>query len=202
MIKLHGIPRSRTMRPLWMLEELGVPYESVKVSFIEESRKPEFLKLNPNGHIPVLQDGDVVLWESLAINLYLARKYDKGLWPKTVEGEGRAYQWSLWAMTELEEPVLTTLLHRMFFPPEQRDSKKADDAAQRFETPLGVLDGALAGRPYLLGDAFSVADLNVSSVLSWAPLAGLDLSRAKNVQGWFGRCTDRPAFARVQQMMV
>ncbi len=200
MIKLYGIPRSRTMRPLWMLEELGVPYDSVKVSFIEETRKPDFLKLNPNGHIPVLQDGDLVLWESLAINLYLARKYDKGLWPKTVEGEGRAFQWSLWAMTELEEPVLTTLLHRMFFPPEQRDPKKADDAAERFKTPLGVLDGALAGRPYLLGDAFTVADLNVASVLSWAPLAGLDLTSAGNVQAWLGRCTGRPAFARVQQM--
>ncbi len=198
MIKLYGIPRSRTMRPLWMLEELGVPYESEKVSFIDETRKPEFLRLNPNGHIPVLKDGDLVLWESLAINLYLARKYDKGLWPKTVEDEGRAYQWSVWAMTELEEPVLTTLLHRMFFPEEQRDPKKADDAAERFKQPLSVLEGALGGKPYLLGNAFSVADLNVASVISWAPLAGLELS--KNVQDWVGRCTARPAFARVQQM--
>jgi glutathione S-transferase len=200
MIKLYGIPRSRTMRPLWMLEELGLPYENAKVSFVGGTRTPEFLRLNPNGHIPVLQDGDLVLWESLAINLYLARKYDKGLWPKTVEDEGRAYQWSLWAMTELEEPVLTTLLHRMFFPEDQRDPKKADDAAERFKQPLGVLEGALAGRPYLLGNAFMIADLNVASVISWAPLAGLDLGGAPNVQGWLGRCTARPAFARVQQM--
>src|SRR5262249_46986161 len=165
MIKLYGVPRSRTMRPLWMLEELGVPYENVKVSFVDESRKPDFLRLNPNGHIPVLQDGDVVLWESLAINLYLARKYDKGLWPKRVEDEGRAYQWSIWAMTELEEPLLTALLHRTFLPEEQRDAKKADDAATRFRQPLGVLDGALAGRDHLLGSAFTVADLNVASVI-------------------------------------
>src|SRR6266576_223799 len=147
MIKLYGIPRSRAMRPLWMLEELGLPYEQVKVSFVNDTRKPEFLRLNPNGHIPVLQDGDLVLWESLAINLYLARKYDKGLWPK-----------------------------------------QADDAAERFKQPLGVLDGALAGRDYLLGSAFTVADLNAASVLSWAPLAGLDLSGARNAQGWLGRC--------------
>src|SRR5207248_3213113 len=121
MIKLYGVPRSRTMRALWMLEELGVPYENDKVSFVGETRKPEFLRLNPNGHIPVLQDGDLVLWESLAINLYLARKYDKGLWPKTVDAEGRAFQWSLWAMTELEEPVLTALMHRMFLPQADRD---------------------------------------------------------------------------------
>src|SRR5262245_26006381 len=82
MIKLYGIPRSRAMRPLWMLEELGLPYENVSVSFVNETRMPAFLKLNPNGHIPVLQDGDLTLWESMAINLYLARRYDKGLWPK------------------------------------------------------------------------------------------------------------------------
>jgi len=202
MIKLYGVPRSRTMRPLWMLEELGVPYENVKVSFVDETRKPDFLRLNPNGHIPVLQDGDVVLFESLAINLYLARKYDKGLWPKRVEDEGRAYQWSIWAMTELEEPLLTALLHRTFLPPEQRDAKKADDAAERFRQPLGVLDGALAGRDYLLGAAFSVADLNVASVISWAPLAGLDLSPAPNVAAWVGRCTGREAFARLQKRLT
>ena len=83
-MKLYGISRSRAMRPLWMLEELGLPYEQVKVCFAGDTRKPEFLRINPNGHIPVLQDGDLVLWESMAINLYLARRYDKGLWPKRV----------------------------------------------------------------------------------------------------------------------
>jgi glutathione S-transferase len=200
MIKLYGIPRSRTMRSLWMLEEVGVPYENVRVSFVNETRTPAYLKVNPNGHIPTLQDGDLVLFESMAINLYLARKYDKGLWPKSVVDEGRAYQWSLWAMTELEEPVLTALMHRMFLPKDQRDAKKADDAAERFKQPLGVLDGALAGREYLVGNAFGVADLNVASVLAWASLGGLDTSAARNVSGWLGRCTARPAFARVQQM--
>ena len=200
MIKLYGVPRSRTMRPLWMLEEIGLPYENVKVSFVNETRAPGFLKITPNGHSPVLQDGDLTLWESMAINLYLARKYDKGLWPKRVEDEGRAFQWSLWAMTELEEPVLTALLHRMFYPAEQRDPKKGDEAAERFKTPLGVLNGALAGKQYLLGDAFTVADLNVASVFSWAPLGGLDLGPAPDAQAWLGRCTARPAFARVQQL--
>jgi glutathione S-transferase len=199
MLKLYGVPGSRAMRALWMLEELGVPYENVKVDFITGTKAADFKKLNPNGHIPVLQDGDLVLWESLAINLYLARKYDKGLWPKTVEDEGRAYQWSLWAMTEGEEPALTALLHRVFFPPEQRDAKKADDAAERFKKPLGVLDGALAGRDYLLGSAFTVADLNVASVISWAPMAKIDLSSAPKAAAWLGRCTARPALARAQQ---
>ena len=166
MVKLYGVPGSRAMRSLWMLEELGVPYENVKVDFVKGTKTPEFRKINPNGHIPVLQDGDLVLCESLAINLYLARKYDKGLWPKSVEDEGRTYQWSVWAMTELEEP----------------------------------LDAALAGRAHLAGDAFTVADLNVASVLSWAPLGGLDLTTAKHAQSWITRCTSRPAFLRVQQL--
>ncbi len=183
MIMLYGVPRSRTMRPLWMLEELGVPYENKPVSFLGESRSPEFLRLNPNGHIPVLRDDDVVIWESMAINLYLARKYGKGLWPRTVEDEGRAFQWS-----------------GGFLPEDQRDPKKADDAAERFKTPLGVLNGALAGKQYLLGDAFTVADLNVAAVLCWAFLAGLDLGKAPQAQAWLGRCTGRPAFERVQRM--
>jgi glutathione S-transferase len=200
MLKLYGVPRSRAMRSLWMLEELGVPYENVKVDFVTGTKEADFRKrLNPNGHIPVLQDDDLVLWESLAINLYLARKYDKGLWPKTVQDEGCAYQWSMWAMTEAEEPLLTALLNRVIFPPEQRSPTKAADAAERFKKPLGVLDGALAGRDYLLGPAFSVADLNVASVLSWAPLAQLDVSTASNAAAWLDRCLGRPALARAQQ---
>src|SRR5690348_5398503 len=184
MIKVHGVPRSRTMRALWMLEELGVPYENVKVSFVGETRKPEFLRLNPNGRIPVLQDGDLVLWESMAINLYLARKYGKGLWPTTPEDEGRAYQWSLWAITELEPVVLPALMHRLILPENERDEKKVAAAVEGFKQPLAVLDAALAGREYLLGGAFSVADLNVASVMTWSQLARLDLSGAKNVPGW------------------
>ncbi len=200
MIKLYGVPRSRTARAIWMLEELQIPYENVPVSFIEESRKPEYMKINPNGHIPALQDGDLTLFESLAINLYLARKYDKGLWPKTIEGEAKAYQWSIWAMTELEEPLLTVLLNRAFLPETQRDAKKADEAAERVKTPLKVLEGQLTG-DYLGGKDFTVADLNVASVLSWAPLGGLDLSIVPKSQAWLGRCTARPGYARFMSKM-
>ena len=202
MIKLYGVPGSRAARSLWMLEELGLAYENIKTNFATgETRTPDFLKINPNGHIPALQDGDVTLWESLAINLYLARKYDKGLWPKSIAAEGHTFKWSIWAMTEAEEPVLTTLLHRVFLPEKQRDQAKADDAAQRFQTPLRVLDGELAGKQYLLGNDFTVADLNVASVLCWAPMAGLDMSKAGNVSAWMARCTARPAFGKVMSMM-
>jgi len=199
MIKIYGGPRSRAIRCLWMAEEIGVPYENVKTNFAKgEARTPEFLRINPNAHVPALADGELHLFESLAINLYLARRYGAALWPKTVADEGRVFQWSIWAMTELEEPVVTTLVHRMFLPEAQRDADRADKAAERARKPLGVLEGALVGREWLLGDGFGVADLNVASVLWWAPMAGIDLAPTPAVQAWLARCTARPAFARAQ----
>src|SRR6266508_6003549 len=156
MIKLYGVPRSRALRSLWMLEELGLPYENVKITPAVDTRTPEFLRLNPTGHVPVLQDDGLTLCESMAINLYLARKYDKGLWPKTVEDEGQVLQWSVWVMTELEEPIITALRNRVLLPEAQRDAQKAEEAAQRFVGPLKVLDGALAGKTYWVGDACTV----------------------------------------------
>jgi glutathione S-transferase len=198
MIKIYGTPMSRAMRSMWALEEVGVPYELVATHFATDAHTPAYLKINPNGRVPALQDGDLTLFESLAINLYLARKYGPAIWPKSVADEGRTYQWSIWAMTELEEPVITALLHRMFLPAEQRDPKKADDAAERFKKPIAVLDGALAGREYLIGSDFTIADLNVASVLSIAPMGGLDLAPTPHAAAWLGRCTARPALARAQ----
>jgi glutathione S-transferase len=195
MIKLYCIPASRAFRPLWMLEELGLEYQNVPTNFATgDTRSAEFLKLNPNGHIPVLVDGETVLWESLAINLYLARKYGAGrLWPASVADEGRTFQWSLWAVTELESALLAVLLHRRILPTEQRDAAVVAANETKLAGPFGVLDRALGGRAHLLGDAFSIADLNVASVMSWANLAGLDLGKWPQAAAWLKRCTDRPA---------
>jgi len=195
MIQVYGVPMSRAFRPLWMLQELGLPHENVPTHFANgDNKKPEYLALNPNGHIPTLVDGDVVLWESIAINLYLAKRYHKsGLWPKSVADEGRVYQWSFWAITEVEEPLLTYLMHSVMLPKEQRDAAKVRDAQERLAKPLGVLEGALSGRQYLVGNGFGVADLNVASVLSWARMVRLDLSKWPGVDAWLTRCLDRPA---------
>ncbi|MFN8603214.1 MAG: glutathione S-transferase family protein [Candidatus Binatia bacterium] len=199
MIRIYGKPRSRTFRCLWMAEETGVPYENVKTEFDRgEARTPEFLRINPNGHVPALEDGDVRLFESLAINLYLARRYGGALWPRDVADEGRVFQWSIWAMTELEEPVVTALVHRKHLPEGKRDLQRADRAEERARKPIAVLEGALEGRDWLVGDGFGVADVNVGSVLYWAPMAGIDLSATPRVAAWLSRCTARPAFARAQ----
>ena len=195
MIKLYGVPASRAFRCLWMLRELGLDFDHVPTNFATgDTRTAEFLKLNPNGHIPVLVDGSTVLWESMAINLYLARQYGAGsLWPATVADEGRAFQWSFWAMTELEANLLATLMHRRILPREQRDAAVAAASEAKLVGPLGVLEGALRGREYLLGDTFSVADLNVAAVLSWTVLAGVDLARWPRLSAWLSRCTERSA---------
>jgi len=198
-IKLYGIPQSRASRCLWMLEELGVPYENVPVSFIGDAQKPDYLKINPNGRIPALDDDGLVLFESLAINLHLARKYDggKGLWPKSADDQSRAIQWSIWAMTEAEPPVMKVLMNRVFLPAPQRNEAEAKAGEAAIAKPVGVLEGALRGRPHLLGDSFTVADLNVHAVLGWASSMGkMKFDATPNVAGWLKRCSERPALAR------
>jgi len=194
MIQLYGVPGSRAFRTIWMLEELGVPYENIPTHFATgDTKKPEFLALNPNGHIPTLVDDGVAYWESMAINLYLAKKYDGGLQPKTLQDEAHAIQWSFWAMTEVEYPLLDVLMHRMFLPAEQRDEAVAAAGLAKLQAPLAVLDGHLAGRPHVLGEQYSVADVNLASVLSWSTLCGVDLSNFPNVGRWLGECASRPA---------
>jgi len=199
MINLYGISRSRAARSLWALEEIGVEYESVPTHFSGDSKKPEFLAINPNGRVPVLTDGEVTLFESMAINLYLAKKYDGGLQPKSLEDEARSVQWSFWGMTELEAHLIQMLLHRVMLPEAERDASQIGPAVEALERPLQVLDGVLADRPHLLGDAFSIADLNVASVLSLANIVSLDLASFTNVKRWFDSCLSRPAFARAVQ---
>lgn len=202
MIKVYGIPASRTFRTLWMLEELGLAYENIPTHFATgDTRKPEFLAINPNGHIPALVDGDVTMWESMAINLYLAKKYDKGLVPKTLVDECHAIKWSFWAMTEVEPPLLTVLMNRMFLSPDERDAKAVEAAIEKLKKPFAVLDAELAERKYLVGDSYSVADVNVASVLSWVALLSIDTTEFTNLTRWLDVCTSRPACKKARALM-
>src|SRR6202162_2950254 len=153
-LKIYGVAGSRAYRTLWMVNELGLEYESIPVHFIDGSAKTrEYLAINPNGRIPAIDDDGLKLWESMAINLYLAKKHDKGFWPKTLEGEALALQWSFWAMTEVEKPALAALLHRMFLPEDKRDPKLAEEGEQQLQKPLKVLDDALTSTGYLAGSS-------------------------------------------------
>src|SRR5713226_1581727 len=139
MIKLYGTSMSRAARSLWALEEVGLKYEHVPTP-VPGSRKPEHLKLNPNGHIPVLDDDGLILWESMAINLYLAEKYGKApFWPSSTNMHAGVYQWSFWGMMETETPLLTILANQMFLPPEQRSDKAVSASTQALQAPMKVL---------------------------------------------------------------
>jgi glutathione S-transferase len=198
-IKLYGIPGSRAGRCLWMLEELGVPYELVPVSFSGDNKKPEYLAVNPNGRVPALDDVGLILFESLAINLHLARKYGaaKGLWPASADDQSRAIQWSLWTANELEPHVIGHLLNTRMLPEKLRDAAKAKAAQDALPKPLAVLNGALAGKSHILGGGFTVADLNIACVLNlgWR-LAAFDAAAFPNVLAWLERVTSREAQVR------
>lgn len=200
-LTLYGTAASRAARSLWMLEELGVPYVHVGTHYLHgESRKPEFLAINPNGRIPALVDGDVVVWESMAINLYLARRFGGPLAAADPAEEAGLLRWSFWVMTECEKDALAILFHRFALPPEQRRPGLADAAEKALARPYGVLEAELEGREYLVGNRFTVADLNVAAVLAWAAAApGLGNAHPR-VGDWLRRCLGRPAYRKVREM--
>lgn len=203
MLTLYGQFMSRAQRCLWTLEELGVPYEHVKTNQTAgESRTPEFLKINPNGHVPVLKDGDYVLWESMAISMYLAKKFGQGsLWPASVEDEGLVMQWALWASLEVEIFVVNYLRHAVMYPPEKRRPELAEEALRVLPAPLKVLDDALAGKDYLVGNRFSVADINVSTVLLLADIyKQIGVDKYGNVMAWLNRVAARPAWQKLPSL--
>jgi glutathione S-transferase len=183
---------------LWALEELGVSYEHLPMP-TTEAKSPAHLKLNPNGHVPVLEDDGVVVWESMAINLYLADKYGKNsLWPSDAAGRAGAYKWSIWAMTEVEPQLLTILRNRVMNPPDQRDEKAAQAAVDALKAPMNALEESLKGKEYLLGKNFTIADLNVAAVMSWIPMMKLDLSSTPNAAAWLQKCLGRDANKKVR----
>src|SRR3954454_3356062 len=123
MMKLYGNTRSRALRCLWMLEEIGQPYELIEKSVrANDLQSAGYLRLNPNARIPTLVDGDVVLWESMAINLYLAQRYEGPMHCVGPKVLGLAAQWSFWAMLEMEGLLLDLLQHRALLPEFARDA--------------------------------------------------------------------------------
>ena len=198
MTKLHGTSRSRSARSLWALEELGVNYEHNPMPTTDAKSAPH-LKLNPNGHVPVLEDEGVVVWESMAINLYLADKYGKNsLWPSDPMGRADVYKWSFFAMTEVEPHLITILRNRVMNAPDNRDEKAASAAVEALKAPMNALEESLKGKDYLLGKNFTIADLNVAAVMSWIPMMKLDLSSWPNVAAWLQKCLGRDANKKVR----
>jgi glutathione S-transferase len=196
-MKLYYVPKTRATRPRWVLEELGVPYELVRLDpGRQETRTAEHIARQPLGHVPVLEDGDFRMFESAAICLWLAERHpEKKLAPAPGTAErALLYQWLFFAMTELEPP-LSMISAQNRKPEAERDPKEIAQRVELFRRAAGALEPVLARGPYLLGDAFSVADVVVGAVLGWGRVAaGLDGLPA--VEAYLARLRARPAWRR------
>jgi len=192
-LRIYGIARTRAFRVLWIADEIGLDYEHLPIEIGDAGAgAPQFRKLNPNGRLPFIDDDGFVLFESLAITLYLAKKHSNGtLYPGSLENEAKTWQWSMWALNEVDRGVNIWSLHAIRLPEAERDGAKRDEALSVLLKPFRVLDAAVASQLYLLGDDFTVADLNVAAVISRA--ADMDLSAVPNLEAWLTRCLARPA---------
>ncbi|MCZ0942799.1 MAG: glutathione S-transferase family protein [Gammaproteobacteria bacterium] len=185
MLTLYGTKKSRAFRCLWMLEEAGVDYKLQHVAFTKgETQRTAHLRINPNGKVPVLVDGECTIVESLAINLHLARNHAPQFWPAGRFAESDAYQWLAWAMGELEGPHDAA----------NRSGTDVDSTA--LDTSLVFLRRRLSSQAYIHGEQFSVTDLNTAAVLLRPQFRAVAFSDA-HIKEWFNGCVHRPALRRV-----
>lgn len=211
MLTIYGVYRSRASRNIWLAYELGLPFKHVPViqhyrlanpaapDAPLNTRSPAFLKVNPNGHVPSIDDDGLVLHESLAINLYLAKKHGGPLAPADVAEDGETTMWALWAATELETKALDIMYHRVTNPSGPKDPKIADAAVAALRAPFAVLDRALASG-YLVGGRFTVADINTAEIVRYALPAPELFEAAPRVKAWLNACQSRPAFSKMWEM--
>jgi len=199
-LRIYGVARTRAFRVIWVCKEIGLDYEHVPLEIGEAgARRADYLAVNPNGRLPAIDDDGFVLWESLAITMYLAKKHATGrLYPETLAGEAKTWQWSLWALNEVDRAVNIWSLHAIRLPKEDRDAKLCAEALKILAAPFRVLDGALERDPYLLGGRFGVVDLNVAAVVSRA--IDMDLAATPRLAAWLRRCLNRPAARDAQAL--
>lgn len=211
-LTIYGVAASRAVRPLWAATELGMDFHHVPLPYHGgATRTPEFLALNPNGHVPVVidarADGEVVVWESMACALYIARHHGAAdgvsITPATPREDAEALRWSVWAVTETEADALTLLMHRMVMPEARRKPELADAAERRLAVPFRVIEQHLQhqqalGQAFLAAARFTVADVCVASVLNWARASRSLMQAHPLTHRWIRRCVSRPAHLAVK----
>lgn len=193
---------SRAFRSIWAAEEIGLQYEHVNTSFRGDAQAEDYLRVNPNGRIPALVDGDLKLFESMAINNYLAQAYGAHLWPADLPAQALTLQWSVWGISEIEPLQMQIVVQRFFTPEDKRDAGVIERATQGLQRPLGVLERTLNDRDYLLGEAFTIADLNVAGVMDLLNMIEFDLSAWAKVSEWQARCYGRASYGKAKAVGV
>ncbi|MEN0059548.1 MAG: glutathione S-transferase family protein [Bdellovibrio sp.] len=198
MIKLYGSPLSSAGRCYWMLEELGLPYEVVPLNMKEKEHKHDaYLKINPNGKVPALVDGEFTIWESMAINSYLAKKYESPLAPKTLEEDALIQQWSYWGLVDLQEPAVSWMIQEIFVPAEHRNAQVIENAKKSLPRVLDVLNQGLENKTYLVGNRVTLAEVNLGTIMDIVLALKFDLSPYGNIQKWLKEIHQRPAYQKV-----
>jgi len=203
MLKIYGAAHSRAFRVIWLAEESGLPYEHVPVTFGVENpqcKESWYLALNPNGRLPTIDDEGFIMWESAAINLYLAEKYKSPLFPATFEGKGRLLQWGFFIANDVEPPLITILRNRVVFPPEQRNSKLAEEAEDILRDRFVILEQQLVKTPYFGGDRWDMADFMVACVLYILTRLDLDMRAYPCLDAWLQTSIERPAAQRARKL--
>jgi glutathione S-transferase len=197
-LTFYFAPQSTASITTLVLEELGTPCERVKVDIHNgETKKPEFLKLNPNGRVPTLVHDGVAIWESAAITLYLGETFGEKakLWPASGPKRGEAMKWIVWTNVSLGEPVYRWARNTMWAPEDERNAKAAAAASADIAKHLGILDKALEGKDFLAGE-YTLADTHVVSFVDWLRHMKIDMSTLSHLNAWTKRCSERPAYAR------
>lgn len=192
-MKLYGFAGTRSQRALWGLKEVDADFEFISVNLLEgEHKRPEFLRLNPAGKVPVLVDGDRVIPESAAIVLYLADKYpQKGLLPTDLNERAQVYRWTLFAVTELEQPLWRITRHTLLYPPDQRLPADIELARADFATMAAILEEHLDARDFIVGDRLTVADCVTAYLIDWANEVRL-IDAFPRLQAYLERLYARP----------
>lgn len=202
MITLYHSKDSRSLRCLWLLEELGLPHQVEWVAFPPQLKQPEYLQINTNGTVPYLVDGESELRESAAILLYLANRHGHGDCVVAVDSPlyGAMLDWLFYGETALAGPLSAALRYAMFLPRPQRNEVVAQDYREMMVQRLGVLDGALENGPYLCGETFTIADISVGYGLLLGELLGLAPRYPQRVADYLARLKDRPAFLKARSL--
>ncbi len=198
MLRIYGSARSRGVRTLWMAGELGLQYEHLDYApRSPQTRTPEYLALNPNARVPTIDDDGFVLSESMAINLYFAKKHGK-LYPSDAKNEALTWQWCFWEVDRLDRQLTTYANNAFVLPEAQRNAAAAKGAWDEITPALDVLEIALGKTQWLAGGEFSVADLNVAAAMVRA--LGFDIGKWPKVHAWLHKCWDRPAAKKALAM--
>lgn len=195
-IRLYEFAPTRSIRPRWVLQELGVPFESVVVRpQSPESRTAEFRRMNPSGKLPLLVDGDFAITESVAICLYLAEKFpEQRLFPTALRERGDAYRWLLFAATELEQPLWRIARNTFLYPEAERVAADIPSAAREAREAAAIVDAHLARREFMVGDHATIVDFVMAYTLDWAETIDC-LGNASHAAAYLKRMYARPRAA-------